>query len=117
MEKTRKSGSVVELNYRTTIVGSDDKVIRKNVKARFTCDIDDIRSVDYFFNSTGQLEPDKCKIYHDPTGWMVLDEPYEKVHNLKMTGNISIAGFQQRKERRKTIKNFEKYGCNYQFSA
>lgn len=113
MEKTRKSGSIVELPYSTTIMGPDDKVIKKNVKAKLTCDVDDIRLVDYYFNSKGEIEPNKCKVYHDPTGWMIVDKPYEVVHQLKMTGNISVAGFQRKKDRNKTLKKYNQYGCNY----
>jgi hypothetical protein len=117
MEKTRKSGSIVELSYVTTILGPNDKVLKRKVRAKLTCDVDDIKVVDYCFNNKGELDPSQCKIYHEPLGWMIIDAPYEKLHELKMTGNIAVAGFQQKKERNKTIKNFNKYGRNYQLGS
>lgn len=113
MEKIRKSGAIVEFTYSTTILGPDEKVIKRNVKSKLTCDIDHIKVVDYLFNNKGVLDPTKCKIYHDPIGWMIVDVPYEELHKLKMTGNIQVAGFQPKKERSKTLKNYNKYGCNY----
>lgn len=113
MDTLRKNGSLIELNYITFLMSSDDKVIKKNVKAKIVCDLNDIKVIDTYYNIHGVEESTKCKVYHETLGWLVLNEPYNKMQHLKMPGSFTISGFQRKKERLKTKKITDQYGFNY----
>lgn len=105
-------GNIIEVTYLVNIVGDDSKPIKKNVKAKMSIDIDDIRIVDYCHDKLGNLVNNKCKIYHHDIGWVMITESYKSINDLLITDHFTISGFQTKKERKKTIKNLNKYGYN-----
>ena len=101
MARLNRGGSSIEVSYLTNLTDSKDKIIKRNAKGKSIIDINDLKIIDYFFNNKGEPVLNRCRIYVENVGWLVLEEPYEEMRKYKMDGTtIEIRGFKQ-----KTIKN------------
>ena len=96
MAIVKQGGGTVQVKYITDLTNSDNKVLKKNVKGQVTMHLGDIKVVDNFFTASGQVDPDKCKIFHEQLGWMVLNESFEYMSHLKMDGTVQVQGFRQK---------------------
>ena len=101
MARLNRGGSSIEVSYATNLTDAKEKIIKRNAKGKSTIDINDLKIIDYFFNTKGEPVLHKSRIYVENVGWLVLEEPYEEMSNYKMDGTIiQITGFKQ-----KPIKN------------
>lgn len=98
----------LEINYITKLLDGEGKTIKSKVKGKTVINIHDIRAVDYFYTDTGVLDKTKCRIFHQDLGWMSLVDPYDEIKNYKFKIEVPITGFQRKKERIKTLKNYGK---------
>ena len=115
MAVVKLGGGTVQVVYLTHITDENNKVLKRNVKGVVVMHLADIKIVDNFYDSDAKLVPNKCRIFHEDVGWMVLQEPYDEIVHLKMDGTIQVKGFRQRhygkvpvkrtSKKRKTIKN------------
>jgi cysteinyl-tRNA synthetase len=101
MARLNRGGYSIEVSYLTNLTDSKDKVIKRNARGKSIIDINDLKIIDYFFNNKGEPMLNRCRIYVENVGWLVLEEPYEEMRKYKMDGTtVEITGFKQ-----KTIKN------------
>mgnify|MGYP003651560496 CR=1 FL=1 len=111
MARLNRGGSSIEVSYSTTLTDAKEKVIKRNAKGKSTIDINDLKIIDYFFNTKGEPVLRKCRIYVENVGWLVLEEPYEEMSSYKMDGTtIQITGFKQKPTNKKIIKSKNKNG-------
>ena len=111
MARLNRGGSSIEVSYSTTLTDAKEKVIKRNAKGKSTIDINDLKIIDYFFNTKGEPVLRKCRIYVENVGWLVLEEPYEEMSSYKMDGTtIQITGFKQKPTNKKIIKPKNKNG-------
>jgi len=96
MATVKLGGGTVQVKYVTDLTNSESKILKKNVRGHVTMHLGDIKVVDNFFTSTGKVDPNRCKIFHEHLGWMVLEESFEYMTHLKMDGTIQVQGFRQR---------------------
>ena len=92
-------GEIIKVSYLSNLTNETNKIIRRNVKSSIIMHLSNIMIVDNYYNLKGILESNKCRIYHEQLGWMILNEPFEEIQNIKMDGTIQIKGFQQKKKR------------------
>jgi cysteinyl-tRNA synthetase len=96
MARRNKGGYSIEVSYITNLTDAKEKVIKRNAKGKSVIDLSDIKIVDYFFNNKGNPMLNRCRIYVDNLGWMVLEEAYEEIMQYKMDGtDVQIQGFKQ----------------------
>ena len=101
MARLNRGGYSIEVSYLTNLTDAKDKVIKRNARGKSIIDINDLKIIDYFFNNKGEPMLNRCRIYVENVGWLVLEEPYEEMRKYKMDGTtVEITGFKQ-----KTIKN------------
>lgn len=96
MAVIKLGGGTIQVRYVTHLTTEDNKVIRKNVKGIAVLHLSDIKVVDNYFNPKGDLDMEKCRIFHEDIGWMVLQETYNEMVHLKMDGTMRVTGFQQK---------------------
>jgi hypothetical protein len=96
MAVVKLGGGTIQVRYITHLTTEDNKVIRRNVKGTTVLHLSDIKVVDNYFSQKGDLDLEKCRIFHEDLGWMVLQEPYNEMVHLKMDGTMQVKGFQQR---------------------
>lgn len=109
MAVVKLGGGTVKVQYVTDLTGADNKLIKRNVKGTLVMNLNDIMAVDVYYNTKAQLDPAKCRIFHEQLGWMTLNESFEEMSHLKMDGTIQVKGFRQKnygkyKQINKTIK-------------
>ena len=96
MARLNRGGYSIEVSYVTNLTGAKDKIIKRNAKGKSVIDLSDIKIVDYFFNNKGNPMMNRCRIYVENLGWMVLEEEYEEIKKYKMDGTeVQIQGFKQ----------------------
>ena len=101
MARLNRGGYSIEVSYLTNLTDSKDKIVKRNARGKSIIDINDLKIIDYFFNNKGEPMLNRCRIFVENVGWLVLEESYEEMRNYKMDGTtIEITGFKQ-----KTIKN------------
>lgn len=107
MAVIKQGGNTIKVVYITDLTGPDNKVLKKNVKGTLVMNLTDILVVDVYYNNKVQIDPAKCRIFHEQLGWMILNESFEDISHLKMDGTIQVKGFTQRKKsiKNKSIKN------------
>ena len=96
MAVVKLGGGTVKVQYVTDLTGADNKLIKRNVKGTLVMNLSDIMAVDVYYNTKAQLDPAKCRIFHEQLGWMTLNESFEEISHLKMDGTVQVKGFQQR---------------------
>lgn len=96
MATVKQGGGTVQVTYVTDLTGTDNKIIKRNVRGNVTMHLGDIKVVDSFFTKTGKADPNKCKIFHEHLGWMVLEESFDYMTHLKMDGTVQVKGFRQK---------------------
>jgi hypothetical protein len=87
MAVIKLGGGTIQVRYVTHLTTEDNKVIRKNVKGIAVLHLSDIKVVDNYFNPKGDLDMEKCRIFH---------ETYNEMVHLKMDGTMRVTGFQQK---------------------
>jgi hypothetical protein len=101
MARLNRGGSSIEVSYLTNLTDSKEKIIKRNARGKSIIDINDLKIIDYFFNNKGEPMLNRCRIFVENVGWLVLEESYEEIRRYKMDGTtIEITGFKQ-----KTINN------------
>ena len=101
MARLNRGGTSIEVSYLTNLTNAKEKVIKRSARGKSVIDINDLKIIDYFFNNKGEPMLNRCRVYVENVGWLVLEEPYEEMRSYKMDGTtIQITGFKQ-----KTIKN------------
>jgi hypothetical protein len=101
MARLNRGGSSIEVSYLTNLTDAKEKVIKRNARGKSVIDINDLKIIDYFFNNKGEPMLNRCRVYVEKVGWLVLEESYEEMRSYKMDGTtVQITGFKQ-----KTIKN------------
>lgn len=96
MAVVKLGGGTIQVKYITHLTDENNKVIRRNVRGITVLHLSDIKIVDNYFTPDGKSDLNKCRIFHEDIGWMVLQEPYDELVHLKMDGTMRITGFQQR---------------------
>lgn len=99
MAIVKQGGNTIKVDYITDLTGLDNKVIKKNVRGAMIINLTDITAVDVYYDAKAQLNPAKCRIFHEQLGWMTLNEPFEEIAHLKMDGTIQVKGFVQKKKK------------------
>jgi hypothetical protein len=107
MVNNRSENDDIEVNYSYKLTDEKGKIIKRVVKSKLIINLYDVKVVDYSFDNKGELELKKCKIFHDPLGWMTLDETYNDFYNMKFInckpGNI--IGFETKRQARERLKS------------
>ncbi|HNQ20718.1 MAG TPA: hypothetical protein PKI46_06625 [Bacteroidales bacterium] len=98
MAQYRQRDGIIEVSYLINIMGDNNKIIKRNVKAKSIIHIEDIKIVDYQFTQQGVVDLKKCRIYHADTGWMVLNEKYDEISSYKFRQQAPVLGFQTKKQ-------------------
>ena len=96
MAVIKLAGGTIQVRYLTTLTNEDNKVIKKNVKGITVLHLSDIKIVDNFYTEDGKVDLNKCRIFHEDIGWMVLQEPYNELVHLKMDGTMQVIGLRQK---------------------
>lgn len=104
MATFKRGGYAIEVEYITTLTNEREKVIKKNIICKCVIEIEDIKIVDYYLNIRGNVNLKKCRIFHEGSGWMVLNELYEEIKEIKMEGTFKVIGFQQTNKINKNVK-------------
>lgn len=99
MAVIKQGGNTIKVSYITDLTGADNKLIKRNVKGNMVINLTDIMAVDVYYNSKAQIEPAKCRIFHEQLGWMILNESFEEISHFKMDGTIQVKGFVQKVKR------------------
>ncbi len=108
MATIRSRRDVIEVNYLTKVVDTKGKTIKGNIKAKSIIHLSDVSIVDYFYDSKGNRDLNKCRIFHNEMEWMVLNEKYEEMYNHKLDGTFQIVGFKQKVKKGKHGKSIGK---------
>lgn len=108
MVNNRSENDDIEVNYSYKLTDEKGKIIKKLIRSKLIINLYDVKVVDYSFDNKGEIEFKKCKIFHDPLGWMTLDETYDDFYKMKFINckPENIVGFEnklQKKERLKSI--------------
>ena len=106
MARLNRGGSSIEVSYLTNLTDAKEKIIKRNAKGKSVIDINDLKIIDYFFNNKGEPVLNRCRIYVENIGWLVLEEPYEEMRSYKMDGTtVQITGFKQNITKNKNGKS------------
>lgn len=104
----RQGGNTIYVRYVKNISNDEGKIIKKGLKGKMLMHVSDIRVVDYYYDSNYKIDPNKCTIFHQELGWMVLHEAHEDIYQAKLDGAIVIKGFQQKPKRKTQINKTKK---------
>jgi hypothetical protein len=109
MARLNRGGSSIEVSYLTNLTDAKEKIIKRNAKGKSVIDINDLKIIDYFFNNKGEPMLNRCRIYVENVGWLVLEESYEEMRSYKMDGTtVQITGFKQNITKNKNGKSISR---------
>jgi hypothetical protein len=95
----KQGGGTVKVMYVSDLTNSKGKTIKKNVKGFIVMHIADIMAIDVYYDNKLMLNHNKCRIFHEQLGWLVLNEPFDEMAHIKMDGTIQVKGFVQKKKK------------------
>lgn len=94
----------VEINVAVDLVNDNDKLIKKNIIIKHYIDTDDMRTPQEIFNSRGNIQKKRCKVFIKDIGPVIVEHSYNEIKSLIEDKRIVIKGFRNEESKRRSSK-------------